>query len=268
MIYKLKSLRETILNRSVRSFIKSEVSVTIKSLKDAIINSVIWSAMIAVTSGYILQSFGMSKNYGEFQAASLITSAVGFETYRTIFRLLSDIEGEKIILYYFSLPIKSNVVFFRLCVIFALNGVIMSTVTLLVLKAVLWNQINIANINFALFYLVVIVIASLFATFSIFLTAYTPSMQKIGNTLMRVLFPIWFMGGYQFSFAAAKSISNVVACMSLVSPYMYANEAMRGIILSSGEFIPIWKCLTVLVIMTVIFWKIGISKIKRRLDII
>ncbi|QEK38397.1 ABC transporter permease [Candidatus Cytomitobacter primus] len=246
--------------------VQMESVIILKNVKDTLVNNAIFCGFIAVVSGYVLKAFGTSDSFASLQAASLIVSSIGFEVYRGLFRLLSDIEGDKHIQYYFTLPIPNMFIFLKMVCSFVLNGIIFATSSLIVLRIVLPSHIILSNINYFMFFLTVIVIGGFFGVFTFFLTAYTKNMMKISNTLMRILFPIWIMGGFQFSYAVAKSISPILGYMTLLSPYTYANEAMRSVILGSTGFMNIWTALSVLVVTSIIIWFIAMRKLRKRLD--
>ncbi|QEK37884.1 hypothetical protein FZC35_00595 [Candidatus Cytomitobacter indipagum] len=248
--------------------IQMECMIIVRNMTDSLINNAIFCTLIALVSGYIFKAFGTSSSFASLQAASLIVSVVGFESYRSIFRLLSDLEGEKHIQYYFTLPIANSLIFLKMVLSFVFNGVLFGTFSLFILRIVLFKHIILKNINFGLFFLTLTVIGGFFGTFSFFLAAYTKNMMKIGNTLMRILFPMWIIGGFQFSYAIAKSISPILGYIALCSPYTYANEAMRYVVLGSGDFINIWISLPVLIIFTLLCWVFGIRKLRKRLDFI
>lgn len=248
--------------------VQAEFVIVVRNIKDHLINNSIFCVLVALVSGYVLKAFGTSDAFASLQSASLIVSVVGFESYRSIFKLLSDLEGDRHVQYYFSLPISSGFIFLKMVLAFILNGVISGTAALFVLRLVLHKHVNLQSINFILFYLSLIVIGGFFGTFSLFLAAYTKNMMKIGNTLTRILFPIWIVGGFQFSYSVAKSISPVLGCIALCSPYTYANEAMRYVMLGSRDFINIWVSLSCLLFATILCWIFGIKKLKKRLDFI
>ncbi len=248
------------------NLLKMESMLVLKNVKDSLINNVIFCGLIAMVSGYILNAFGTSEYFAALQSASLIVSSIGFEVYRSIFRLLSDIEGDKHIQYYFSLPIPNVLVFVNIICSFVVNGMVFATSSLFILRVVLPQHIILANINYAMFLLTVVVISVFFGSFSIFLTAYTKSMMKVSNTLMRILFPIWIVGGFQFSYSIAKSISPILGYITLISPYTYANEAMRYVVIGSSNFINIWISLSVLSCLSVLVFVLSMKKLRKRLD--
>ncbi len=245
-----------------------EIKIVLSNVKDSLINNAVFCGLVSLVSGYILKAFGTSDQLVSLQASSLIVSSIGFEVYRSIFRLLSDIEGDRYIQYYFTLPISNSLIFLQMISSFVVNGLIFAFSALIVLRIMLPHIIVLSDINYFMFTLTVIILGGFFGVFSLFLTAYTKSMMKVSNTLMRVLFPIWIIGGFQFSYSVARSISPFLGYLTLLSPYTYANEAMRSVLLGPSGFLNIYISFSVLGLMGLAMWALAIRKLRKKLDFI
>ena len=85
---------------------------------------------------------------------------------------------------------------------------------------------------------------------------------------MRLMFPLWFLGGFQFSWKALYNLNHYIGYLGLISPYTYAHEAARVAVLGQHDFLPFWFCIGVLVIGSITFGVLGYLGIKRSLDLV
>ena len=130
----------------------------------------------------------------------------------------------------------------------------------------LWNQIIFSEINFLKLIVAFLSIGLFFGFFTLFMISITKDILKLDNAFMRFSYPLWFLGGFQFSWAVLYEYSPTLAKINLINPYIYATEAMRGIIIGPQGFLPFWYCIGALFCLTVVAGSIGIIKIKKRLD--
>ena len=248
--------------------LKTDLKLWYRNIKDKAINVIIWSAAICTATTYVLPAFGTSAQFSVLEAIALIVGAVGFEIYAQIFLLVSDLEGENHLSYYFILPLPNWLVFIKMATMYTINGCFLGLLVLPVLKLILGSSLSLTQIHWPFFLLALIITNIFFSFFAFLLTSVIKNVEQCENVMMRILFPLWFFGGFSFSYKIALSISPVLAYVSLISPYTFATEAVRSSALNSLDYLPIQLSLSVLIILFIVSGYWGIKRLKRKIDFI
>ncbi len=238
------------------------------TIKDKFINLVIWATATTIVTTYILQAFGVSESFGAFQAGATIISAMGFELYPQIFSMIGDLHGEKYINYKLILPISNFMILLEKVVFFSINGLFMSVTMLPLIKMILLGRLDLFQINYFKFLLTLVITSVFFGFFTIFLTSLVKNIETIENVFMRILFPIWFFGCFQYSLKIANNISPILSGISLISPYSFACEAIRSSMLDPADYIPFFVSIAILSGMTVTAGIAGYYGLRKKLDFI
>lgn len=248
--------------------LKTDLFLFKHTIQDKLINALTWSSATLIVSAYFLQSFGMTKDFGVFTFGGLIISLIGFEIYARMFNFCSDIEGNKHINYHLTLPLPNWLLFLEYAVFGTINNVVLCLAVIPVSKLILWNQLDLMSINWSLLLVAIIMASIFFAAFTIFLSSLVKSIQTIENIFCRILFPLWFFGGFQFSWKSANALSPWFSYLQLISPYIYATESTRSAILGAGKFIPFWINILVLGVFSIIFGVMGYKFLQEKLDFV
>ena len=235
---------------------------------EKIVNIYIWSGCTLLVMGYLMQSSGLAKNFGTFQLASILAVIGLFELYGNTATLVSDFEGDRIIAYYLTIPSSVLTVLLSYICYYMIISISVSIALLPLGKLLLFNQLSLTNINWIKFVAFLFLVNLLWATFAFVMSAYLESIEKLGVIWCRVIVPMWFLGGFQFSWATTHSISPMLSYVILLNPVIYATEGMRSIVLGQNDTIPFWICCTVLSVMIVCisFW--SYKALKKRLDFV
>src|ERR1700761_1193043 len=77
-----------------------------KVLFDRIVNSLIWGLAVIGIAGYVLPLLGNSASYGAFTAIGVLVGTGVFEGYGRIAELVTELENDRPILYYATLPLS------------------------------------------------------------------------------------------------------------------------------------------------------------------
>ena len=248
--------------------LRTDLMLLTQTLKDKIINLSIFGISVLVVSSYMLQGFGISKEFGTFQAASVIITAIGFELFGQLFAVVADIDGNKHIDYYLTLPISNKLILMKMVVLYTINGLVLAIFMLLISKLLLFHKFRSLQINY-LYVLITLLTSSIFfGVFTLFLVTLVKNVEKVENVMMRILFPMWFWGCFQFSWKIAYSITPAIAYLSLISPYTFTTEAIRSAMFGPNEYIPFWVNIFTLWGMTVFISILGYTRLKRKLDFI
>lgn len=237
-------------------------------LFDKFINVSIWSVCTLFVSGYLMQSFGLSQSYGAFQFGGIIASIGIFELYSNAITFVSDLEGDRTIAYYLTLPTHTATVLCSHVLYYAIVGSLISFMSIVPAKLILWNKLNLLAINWIKLLLFVVLINLFCATLTLLISAFVPSMDKFDTLWLRTLFPLWFLGGFQFSWYSVHSALPMFSYLMLLNPFLYMSEGIRYALLGPDGTISFWLCCLILVIMLVgvAYW--SYKRLKKRLDFV
>ncbi len=246
--------------------LKTDLATLHNKVFDKVINSIIWvSTMVAVTA-YLLPAFGLSLEYGAFLAAGTIVGASGFEVFPQLYNFLGDLEGEQKISYYLSLPIPYWLLFVKYMCFYMINCAIISSIAIPTCKLVLFYTLNLSHISILQFVFAFFVFNMFFGVFTLWLISCAKSVETAENTIMRVIYPLWFLGCFQFSWKVLYGFNPMLAYINLLNPYVYAMELLRGVMLDQKDYLSFWVCILVLCVFIVLLSWHSIYRLKKRLD--
>lgn len=249
------------------ALLKTDLSLIQARIKARIINMFIWGGSTCIVAGYILQKFGISAEFGSFQTTSVVTSATGLLIFSELFIMVADLEGDKHINYQMSLPVPNWLIFIKMAIIYAAKGFLLCVLTVPIIKIFLWSRVDLMQIKVFWFLMTLVVINIFFGFFNLLFVSYA-KLQTAENLIVRILFPLWFLGGFQFSYKIAHSVSPILGYCTLLSPYTFVTEAVRATMLDSRDFMPLWISLSVLIVLTIFYGYWGIRNLKKRLDLV
>ncbi len=248
--------------------LKTELILIRKSFWDKLINATIWSSTVILISAYILPSFGLSEEFCVIQALSVIISIAGFELYASISKFFADLEGDRHIGYLLTLPLPSWLLLINMVCIFIVNGMLLGCFTFVVAKLLLWNSFNLAIINIPKSILAFLMSNVFFGFFGLFMISLIRTLLSLENVFMRVMYPLWILGGFQFTWKALYGVNPLFAFINLLNPYIYGNEGFRGAMLGQVDYLPFWICIGMLAGMTTICGVVSIVRLKKKLDFV
>jgi hypothetical protein len=263
MMQRLKNYGETIF-----ALLCAEFAIFRNEYKDKLINITIIAITQILVTLHIMPYFGLKSDFTAFMVGSWLASAALFEGYSFIATLVSDLSSEKKITYELLLPIPSWLIFIKMVTSFALQSIASSIIILPIAKLFLGNQLALSQISplslIAMFFVNSFFIGSL----CLALASAIHHMGQMETAWVRFLFPLWFLGGFQFSFHALRTIFPRASYFFLANPILYTNEGFRSALLSHPEFIAVSTCVPILLTFTVILGIFGIKKLKTRLDFV
>ncbi len=237
-------------------------------LLDKFINFYIWAGCSMLVSGYLMQSFGTSDAFGPFQLGGIIASVGIFELYGNAVTFVSDLEGDHTIAYYLTLPTHTSTVLCSHIFYYSTIGTLMSFASLPLAKLILWNRFDLFTVSWVKLLFFVILTNVFCATATLLVSALIPSMDKFDILWTRVMFPLWFLGGYAFAWNSVYTTSPKLAYALLLNPIVYMSEGMRAALLGQEGSINFWICCAVLLVMLggVAIW--SFKALKKRLDFV
>lgn len=249
------------------TLIRQKLVSLMPELLNSVINVWIWVGLTGFVAGYLLQHFGMAQDFGPFQFAAAVGTLGLFEYWVWIFDLLGDIENDNVIGYQLTLPCSAHIVFAAHVGYYALSALMQSLAALPIGFILFWRQLPIMSVSWGWFALILLASSIFYGVFALWVATVIGSSEKIHNLWGRVLFPLWFLGGYQFSFAAAQAAMPWLAFLMLFNPMTYIMEGFRGAIIG-GDTIPVWVCVLVLSGLCVPLFFDAVRRFRKQLDFV
>lgn len=232
------------------------------------INLYIWVFCSLIIMGYVMQSFGLSAGYGCFQLATVIATVGIFEVYGNAARSIMDFETDRHISYYLTLPARPAVILLSHICSYLLMGVMLSVIILPFGALLLFNSFSFATVSWVKFFIILVLANIFYGTFTIAVTAHVGVMERMENIWSRFIFPMWFLGGFQFSWASIYKLSPPLAYVLLCNPIMFIMEGTRAALLGPQDCLPWGVCCVVLCGFSVACWYYSYYKMKRLLDFV
>ena len=238
-----------------------------KMIIGACIDSAIVNALFIFSAGYIFPSMGMQSSYGLFTAVTLIVGVALFDVWPFVAEFVADITGSKTILNLCTLPIPTWLVFTERACSFATKASCLSITSIFVSKLVLWNTFSLMTLVSLRFVIFFICMQLFIGFFSLIMAALVKDMSRIGMVWVRIVFPLYILGASQFPWLALKSFSPYVAYAMLLNPFVYLMEGMHSIVLGTDTSLPFSLCLGMTILNTIVCAYVGITMLKKRLDL-
>lgn len=247
---------------------KTRLLIASRHLVDKTVNIYIWAFCTLIVTGYVLQAFGLMSGYGAIQLAGVLGTVGFFEIYGNTANTLMDFEGDRSIEYYLTLPTKPWVIMFSMSAVYTFIGICLTIMTIPLGKLLLWNSFSLSQISWFKFAIITVVSNIFFGLSTLAIAAHTESMTKISNVWMRFLFPLWFFGGFQFSWQALHKVLPWVAYLDLANPVLYVMEGVRASVLGQEGYLSWGVCVAVLCIFSVLAAIYTYRKMKKLLDFV
>ena len=251
-----------------KELLRTDLHILKGTILDQVINLFIWMSTMLLVNSYLMPAFGLSAGYAPFMLTGLAASAGLFGIFPSVALMVSDFEGDQTIAYYLTLPIPSWMVFLRLILYYALNFSMLGILVLPIGQLLIWNQFNLLTVSFGKYALIFVLTHLFYGAFTLWVASRVKNMTKIGNVWMRFVYPIWFLGGFQFSWAVLAQKWPHLAWLNFLNPITYIMEGMRVAVLGQEGYLNFWLCIGMLTIFTALCSWRGIVLLKKRLDFV
>ena len=231
-----------------------------------LINMALWVTITTLVFQYI--GFGdTSDAIGLFMACANVAVWGFFEVMDNVCATISDLQGGRSITYALTLPLPQWMVFVRIALSNALQGMAIAIFILPLSKLLLWNNFSFAQFSLSKFLLVFVLSQFFYGFFSLWIICMIKNVEAIGNIWNRVIFPLWLLGCYQFSWAVLVAKSPAIAYLSFgLNPLVFATEGMRAAVIGQEGYLPFWWCCIALIFFTTLVGAVGTIKMKQKLD--
>lgn len=237
--------------------------------KRSFLDQLIDVCMMFTTSILVFSYFmpiNQASGYGAFILAGSIASFGFFKITGKVSILTADIDGDRTISYYLTLPMNSWLVFCAFAVSWAVESAVLSLALFPLGKLLLYQQFNLHLISVAHFIPIFILTNLFFGFFSIFLVSILKGMRSIPTMWIRILNPMWFFGCNFFPWSKAYCLSPIIGYAILVNPFVYIMEGTRAAMFGQAGYLPYALSVAALCGFIILAAFVGIKRLKKRLD--
>jgi ABC-type polysaccharide/polyol phosphate export permease len=250
-----------------KNLVWADLTVFKQNLVDKIIDIGIWVILTIVVTGYVMPFFGLS-NFGPFQFGGVLAAIGLFELYSSVVDVVVDLEGDRVINYNLTLPIPSVLALLSKSIYYFTVYVVLTVAMLPIGWGCLMSQWHTMDISYFKLALVIIFQSMFYACFVLWAASMVPNMGQFGKIWSRFIFPMWFMGGFQFSWLALYHAIPTLAYINVINPMIYITESMRAALLGQTGYANFWLCLLAITFFSMMSLALGIRNLKKRLDFV
>lgn len=251
-----------------KELLLTDVYILKSTILDQVINLSIWVTANVLVMGYLMPSFGLSSGYAVFNLAALCASAGLFGVFPSVVNMVDDFEGKRIIDFYLTLPLPSKLIFVRSIIYYALNFSLLGILVLPLGQILLWDRFSLLQVDWFKFAIIFVLIHLFYGAFTLWIASRVKSLLKIGNVWMRFVFPLWFLGCFQFSWSVLYSNKPFLGIIALFNPITYAMEGIRVTVLGQEGYLNFWLCCGMLLFFFLLCSWRSIVRLQKRLDFV
>jgi len=252
----------------IKELVKTDLKIFRKIAVNKWIDMFIWITTMILVFAYIMPAFGLTKSYGAFMVATMCSTAGLFQSFSYLAELVADIEGDRIISYYFTLPVPSWLIFIRFIIYYTISFMVLGFLVLPAGKLMLWNSFSLAQVSYGKLALIFVLTNIFYSVLALWTASYVRSLLRMDSVWMRLIYPLWFLGCFQFSWQSLKEVSPVLAYIDLLNPLTYISEGTRAAILGQQGSLNFWLCVLALLFFIGAGGWHAIKKMKKRLDFV
>ncbi|MBV8661409.1 MAG: ABC transporter permease [Candidatus Dependentiae bacterium] len=251
------------------ALLSKDITIYNKRWINRSIDALVWAGSSLLIAHRIMPLFGITDPaYGTFNLIGNLAIWGLFEMLTSIGMFLGDLQGEKTIGYYVSLPLPSSMLFIEQAFASAYRSIASSILILPLGKLILGNNLILSNINWPCFIFALLMINIFYGFFTLLIASYIPDLSALTMVRSRIMFPLWFLGGFQFPWKMLYGVAPKLAYVSLCNPIIYIMDGIRSTVLPTEQYLPFWNCMGMLILFSILFGYFGIQKLKQRLDCI
>ncbi len=244
--------------------VERDLYVVFPLLPSRIISVVCWSALYIYIFEYV--GLGSYSGFGLFIAVSECATR-GYTRFFPALRIVADLQGDRSLYYYLTLPLPQWMVFAALALSTSLELLAIYVWVLPVAKLVLWNSFHLSWLGCAKVACVFICAQLFYGTWILFIASIpVASIEELSIKHYQYVQPFFWTGGYYFTWHLLYTKSHFFAYLLLANPLIYATEGMRSAIFNNPESLPVWLCCLMLLIFTTVIGFIAVRRMMKKVD--
>jgi ABC-2 type transport system permease protein len=235
-----------------------------------VINGLFWFGAVLIPPMFFLTQMGLPDNYCQIIVPAGIASWGMFDIISNATSFISDILGDRVIEHELILPLPQWAVFIKIALANAYRSFAASIFMIPIGVGVVYlgtgfafPQINLIKTLMMLF------VANVFYGFlGLFGASFMQKIADVRNVWMRVLFPLWYVGGFLTGWFVMDKASPTFAKVMLLNPVMYISEGMRSAMLGQQGYLNYWYCIGAILLSTILVGTVAVIRFQKRLDCI
>lgn len=235
---------------------------------DSSLNIMTWAGVFIVTMVYIMPASGLNKEYANFIVPGVLVSCFVVHTFGLLASMVADFEGTQVITFFLTLPITPPLILIKIALGFGINTALISILLIPLSKILMFYSYNPWTINPVKFILALCSVAVFYGIWTIWMVSMIKSVKTLRNIFLRIQFPLWFFGGYMFSWQSLHTINAPLSYVALANPILYTMEIMRAAMIGQEGSLNFWLCLGVIWAFTIGLGWWAICRLKKRLDFV
>lgn len=228
----------------------------------------IWASCQLIVNAYFLPQLGITNAYGLISLAGCLAVTGLMDAFGNIMEFFLDLSTDRITFYYATLPLPGWLMFTVKMTVFFCFYFFYTLMVLPLGKLLLWNELDLLAINWPLLIIAMILGTMFYAALTLFVTSLVRKRADVGNIWRTYIFPLWFLGGFGFTWHVMYKVSPQFAYVQLLNPIIYISELYRHAILQSDNLINPFICCFMILLFTVSSGWIGIKRLKKHYDFI
>jgi len=226
----------------------------------------IYIAVVTLVTGYMMPLFGVPLPFVLLSFTGIVGSAVSFRTFDNISGTVSDLCGDRAIDQRLILPVPSWMTLAATVTSFFLRTMCVCVWVLPLGLLLLWGIFPLEHLSLWRYAVMLVLAAFFFSAFSLVMASMIDAPHQLGRAWIRVLFPLWFFGGLQFTWEKLHGVVPLLAYVDLINPYVYTMEGMRTALTGPSGNLPFWACVLGLVVLSAFAFLVGVARLKGKLD--
>ena len=222
-------------------------------------------ALLIFVAKMFLPSMGLH-NYAPF---ILMSSAIGYGFFIAAFNaidLVDDITDNQAILYELTLPVAQWMIFAKYAISTTLQALVISLSIIPCGLLVIGTMEPFAQFSLIKFITIFICASLFYGSFMLIFTSCIRTMLQVENIWLRLIFPMWYLGCFQFPWQTLHTISPALAYVDLLNPMTFIMEGMRSATINSAQSLPFLLCCSMILLYATISFVVGVYWMKKRLD--
>jgi hypothetical protein len=238
-----------------------------KQILQECINFGIWGTISTFVTGTLLGNTG-GTTFATFQFAGVISNVGLWVSFHEIVSFITDLENKKRLFYDLSLPIPSSHIFFAKAIFYMIRFTILTGLMMIIFKLILWNIISFKAISIPKLLVITLFTNLFYGSWIIFISSVIKKSKNLSNLFGRIQFPLWFMGGFQFSWITLYEANNILGIIDLMNPIIYINEGFKDALLGIQGIVSFHSLIVIIFFFTIILGIIGFKRLQKQLDFI
>lgn len=235
---------------------------------DDFINTTFVLFTTVIVFGYFMGRLGLKLDYGTFILLGAIGSFGILDIIGKTGILIGDIEGDRTINYFLTLPLPSWLVFANMGLSYAIRSFFMTLPLFVWGKIFLPTQFDLSIINYPRLIIIFVTLHLFFGYFAIWVASMIKHLKAISSLYFRIINPMFMFGCYLFPWREAFNIDKAIGYILLINPMTYVQEGIRAAALGQEGYIPFWYSFFALWFFILVLGTHGILRLKKRLDCI